>query len=517
MPRWPIQRLLLEQPEHKGRAVVLFAESARGLSVVNCSPTASGWGIRPGMPLAEARAFAGDSEKSLITERSVPAVDQAALCGLAVICQTYGPLVGLEESVPPESLLLDITGCAPHFGGEEGLSRNLRRDFVTQSCHVRIAIADTVGAAWAVAHFATAKNNPVSIIASGQHPAALRPLPIAGLRLPPKTLEILGKLDLRTIGQVERLPRSTLPSRFGDELRLRLDQAWGVAHELIAPVRLPEPVSAVWNLEEPVSGRPTLELISRELLSRILAELQPLRFGIRELESRFIGLADTFTLTLRLVHPSIDERHLWNLLSLEWERQEREFQRSNSIPRCLLEGVATVRLTVLDSAPLRVRQQTLFDMEPGQREEQSFRQLVERLGSRLGSTAVLQTRSVPDPQPELACEFVAWGDAPTNTTAGQPGAWDAFLARSRPLRLLHQPQLVQVLAATPDGPPHCLWWNDQQLIVTQVCGPERIATGWWREQDIQRDYYRVQTDQGPCLWIFRCLLTGAWFLHGSYE
>ncbi len=497
--------------------MVLFAESARGLSVVDCSPAALQWGIRAGMPLAEARSFSGISQEPLIAEQSVPVADHAALCSLAATGERYSPIVGLEECVPPESLLLDITGCAPHFGGEEGLSQRLRQDFAAQSCQVRIAVADTVGAAWAMAHFATTDRDPISLTASDRQPESLRSLPITALRLPARIIEILDKLDLRTIGQVERLPRSTLPSRFGDELQLRLDQARGIAHELIAPVRLPQPVSALWNFEGPVTGRQTLELVARELLGRILAELQPLRFGIRVLEFRFIGSADTLTLTLRMIHSTADERHLGNLLSLEWERQEMMFQRTDSAPRCLVEGVASVRVEVLESAPLRVRQQTLFDLEPGSRAEQSFGELVERLSSRLGIAAVLRSRPVPDPQPEMACEFVAWGAATAGTTAWPPSAWSASIARSRPFRLLPHPEPIQVIAAIPYGPPHRIRWNAQRLSVTRARGPERIAAGWWRERDVQRDYYRVETEQGPCLWLFRCLVTGDWFLHGLYE
>lgn len=469
------------------------------------------------MPLAEARSFSGISQDRLIAEQSVPVADHAALCSLTATCERYSPIVGLEERVPPESLLLDITGCAPHFGGEEGLSHRLWQDFAAQSCQVRIAVADTVGAAWAMARFATTNSDPISLTASDRQPESLRSLPIAGLRLSTRIIEILDKLDLRTIGQVERLPRSTLPSRFGDELQLRLDQARGIAHELIAPVRLPQPVSALWNFEEPVTDRQTLELVARELLGQILAQLQPLRFGIRVLESRFIGSADALTLTLRMIHSTADERHLGSLLSLEWERQEMMFQKTDSVPRCLVDGVASICVQVLESAPLRVRQQTLFDLELGSRGERSFGELVERLSSRLGIAAVLRSRPVPDPQPEMACEFVTWGDATVSTTALPPSEWNASIARSRPFRLLPHPEAIQVIAAIPYGPPHRILWNAQRLRVIRACGPERIATGWWRERDVQRDYYRVETDRGPCLWLFRCLITGDWFLHGLYE
>jgi len=67
------------------------------------------------------------------------------------------------------------------------------------------------------------------------------------------------------------------------------------------------------------------------------------------------------------------------------------------------------------------------------------------------------------------------------------------------------------------GLPHHLWWGNRQFQIARAWGPERIETGWWREVDIRRDYYRIETNHGDHLWIFRCLQTGGWFMHGAYE
>lgn len=547
LPRWPIQRLVGERPQLKDRALVLFAEAARGLQIVNCSDLATEWGISPGMPLAEARGLSSGPAKTgsmkstaaphgwpqnvsaqnvsphnaLLVEEYAPHTDRQVLEQLALACQTYAPLVGLEERDAPETLLLEITGCAPHFQGEEALALQLQNELLLDSYQTRIGVADTVGAAWAAAHYATSTARSTQIIPTGQQTSFLRPLPIQGLRLDLQILEVLEKLDVRTIQQVERLPRTTLPSRFGKQLQQRLDQAWGISHEPITAVRPRSAISANWNFEEPVTDPRAWELVSRELLNQILAELQPLRLGILELQSNYSGPADTFGFRLRLVQPAADQRHLWGLLQLEWERQQRGFEKSQTAPRCLTEGITSIQLVTMQSAPLRVRQQTLFELESGKKEKQAFRQLIERLGSRLGKPAVLRSHRVPDPQPELACEFQAWSECqevPTEMPAEFPtDAWDDLLTRSRPLRLLSPPEPLQVLAVQPDGPPYRIWRQGSPLQIVNTWGPERITTGWWREHGIYRDYYRAETQGGPQFWIFRCLLTGNWFLHGAYE
>ena len=98
---------------------------------------------------------------------------------------------------------------------------------------IQLALAGTVGAAWALAHTAT-----ISLVPAGDEEAALSGLPVAALRLPPDALERLEALGLRTIGDVLRLPRETLASRFGVILPQRLDQALGLLPETFVCERL---------------------------------------------------------------------------------------------------------------------------------------------------------------------------------------------------------------------------------------------------------------------------------------
>ena len=82
-----------------------------------------------------------------------PAADRAALEKLAAWCGRFSPLVGLDDSAAPDSLLLDVTGLAHLFGGEGSLAKRVVRDFAHRGLAVRVAVADTIGAAWAVSHF----------------------------------------------------------------------------------------------------------------------------------------------------------------------------------------------------------------------------------------------------------------------------------------------------------------------------------------------------------------------------
>ena len=51
--------------------------------------------------------------------------------------------------------------------------------------------------------------------------------------------------------------------------------------------------------------------------------------------------------------------------------------------------------------------------------------------------------------------------------------------------------------------------------VSIIEGPERIASGWWDNKEIQRDYFLAQSDQGQQMWVFRTL-DDSWYVHGYF-
>ena len=87
----------------------------------------------------------------------------------------------------------------------------------------------------------------------------------------------------------------------------------------------------------------------------------------------------------------------------------------------------------------------------------------------------------------------------------------------RPLCLWPEPVRIDVVALFPDGAPLRYFWAGAEFRVARWWGPERIETGWWRGEDIHRDYYVVMTDQGSRFWMFRRRDDGSWFLHGCFD
>jgi protein ImuB len=210
--------------------------------------------------------------------------------------------------------------------------------------------------------------------------------------------------------------------------------------------------------------------------------------------------------------PSLSLRHLADLVRLHVERL--------SIPAEI--AVVTVRAVLV--APLEFHQGEMFD-DGGASTERATAALVERLSSRLGEDSVLRPRLVPDPQPEFACTFEPWEkgvrtlfrldvDCPSERN-GRKRVLTPF-SPLRPPSLKTEPVAVEVMSVVPEGPPIRFRWGGRWHAVGQCWGPERIETGWWRGDDVRRDYYLIETKDGECYWLFRTQPDERWFFQAMY-
>ena len=131
-----------------------------------------------------------------------------------------------------------MTAIGVLFGGEEALAPAVLNELNELGYRACVAIADTVGAAWALAAASEATTTPWLVLPPGDT-AALAALPLSCLRLDAETLGLFAQLGLTRIEELLRLPRASLTSRFGERLLWRLDQLLGAAAETIVPHRPP--------------------------------------------------------------------------------------------------------------------------------------------------------------------------------------------------------------------------------------------------------------------------------------
>jgi protein ImuB len=452
------------------------------------------------MPLAEARA----SNRHLSVHEENPQRDVRALEKLAAWAERYSPIVGLEEGPAPECLLLDITGCAACFHGEDKLIQRVVRELSERGWIVRAAVADTIGAAWGLAHHVRS----FYVVPPGDTEKMLLPLPVAALRLPAEAVQTLAQLGIQNIRQLMELPRASLPAACGlarsakpqAAILQRLDQALGRLPELIVPCRFRPEVQARCSFEYPTDRRDFLHHALDQLLERVVAILSKRHRGARRLECWiYHEAALPEHADIDLVRPSRSPSHLGKLLRTRLEQVK------------IAEPVSALclRAPVVDVMP--ERQFDLFDPDEPAAEELAT--LIDHLVGRLGREAVTFARLVPDPQPEYACRFEPVAARGSAATVEAP-ALDIHAWFHRPLQVWPDPLPIEVMVS---GGPSRFRRAGQEYAVSRWWGPERIETGWWRGQDIHRDYYIVQTECGTRWWLFRRRDDGRWFLHGCFD
>lgn len=83
----------------------------------------------------------------------------------------------------------------------------------------------------------------------------------------------------------------------------------------------------------------------------------------------------------------------------------------------------------------------------------------------------------------------------------------------RPLELLSVPE-----PARWDRGRQALSWRGEQRKVRAVFGREALDTDWWKPRgaQLERDYFRVETDDGSELWLFSTP-AGATYVHGVFD
>ncbi|PWC36786.1 DNA polymerase [Azospirillum sp. TSO22-1] len=510
----------------------MAAERGR-LIVIATNRAAERAGVLPGVTLADARAV----EPGLTSFDADPAADAALLDRLAGWALRWTPWTAADG----DGLMLDVTGCAHLFGGESELARDVVERLGRAGFELRVAIADTPAAAWAVARYALTCPHPlplprcageggmpspaqrgregtraegrgegggtcVHIIPPHAQRHALDPLPMAALRLPSDTVAALDAVGLRRIGDLHGVPRATLAARFGAEPMRRLDQALGQLDEPVSPHRPVVPHSARLAFAEPISTPDDLACAVRHLLDTLCARLERSQEGARrlELEAHRIDRRPEDapqTLIIGTGRPVRAPAALMRLFAEKLERIEPGL------------GIEVMTLAAPVVGPLGAIQTGL----DGGGDDSGLGDLVDRLGNRLGPRSVLRLVPRASWLPERAVTGCPALGVPANQS--MPLLWPAD--RPRPVRLLAPPEPIEAVAPVPDDPPRMFRWRGVAHRVRRADGPERLESEWWRKHGDPRDYYRVEDSEGRRFWLFRQGLyrpdtAARWFLHGFF-
>lgn len=477
-------------PHLKDTLFVVAAPDHGRMRITAVCPSAQKQGISIGMAVTDARALVANIQV-LDDEQQLP---QQLLTGLGHWCIRYTPAVAVDL---PDGLLLDISGCTHLWGGEEKYVADIQSRLEGFGYTTRIAIAGTVGAAWALARYG---RQPIALVPPGEERTALMPLPPAALRLEFAIVERLQKLGLYAISHFINIGRSILRRRFGVGLLDRMDQAFGWKEEPIKPLQSIVPYQERLPCLEPIVTRSGIEIALQQLLNTLCERLAKEGKGLRNAvfkTYRVDGERQQIEIGTHL--PSQQAGHLFKLFELKIDQ---------------IEPALGIELFVLEAPTVenaRSSQEALWHNST--LNDTRLAELLDQLTGKMGKGIV--HRYLPDEHywPERSVREAK------DLSEKLIGNWRK--ERPRPVRLLNNPEPVEVAAPIPDYPPMHFRHKGKLHTIKKADGPERIESEWWISEGEHRDYYIVEDEAGVRYWLFRLgHYTGdkphRWFLHGFF-
>ena len=530
-PRLAAERLPRAEPQLAGRPLAVVEDRRGALLLASLTAAAEAAGLRRGMALGDARAIL----PALVTRPADAAGLARTRTALRRWAGRFTPWVAEEQ----EALVLDVTGCAALFGGEAGLVGRIAAEAAGFGFSLRLGLADTLGAAWAVARYAGASPLPVhagdaidqearatrsraqkrhrdrggpppvpaaagaavpGIVPPGATLAAIAGLPVAALRLEAEAVERLQALGIARVGTLAGLPRAAVARRFGPGLGRRLDQALGRTPEPVSPAP-PEPVFALrLGFPEPIGRSEDVLAGLDRLLPALAGRLRAAGKGARRVRLTLVRTDGTALVReAGLARPADRPERIRPLLALQLDAVDAGF------------GIETMRIEATAIEPVAPRQACAAVARPAGDDEDGLADLLGRIGIRLEAPVRLHPADSHIPE-KAATEMAAAFSEPARGWPAPPGP--------RPI-LLFPPEPVADGAGAP--PPRRFVWRRRPQRGVAVFGPERITPEWWLDDPAwrsgPRDYWRVETEEGTRLWLFEAKggeTGGGWFVHGLF-
>lgn len=440
---------------------VLVEKTAHGLRIAAVNDAACQQGVMAGLRFTDAKTRAPRLTYAEIDR----AGDRSALEALADWMIRFAPLVALDGD---DGVMLEITGCAHLYGGEEKMLGQISEQLKRNGLPALLGIASTQGAAWAIA-----RHQAGTCLADGNQRAGLAALPVAGLRLSSQALTLLRRFGLSQIGQLYEIDRKALARRFqsaqaAGAVLLRLDQALGLKADPLAPLRPVPARTARLHCPDPIASTDAVELGLKRLAIMLCDEMAKFGQGARGFQLHAFRVDGTVSsIMIATAQAQRKPCHVFELLNERLSDIDPGF------------GIDLLMLEAHRPGPMDMSAAALSgDLAANPTDTAAVSALVDRIRAKLGDDRVCVPTAFASHIPERAehkLRFV--GEA---LTAGASA--HAAATGPRPIRIFDPPERVDVLASVPDGPPVRFVWRRLTRRVVRADGPERIAPEWWRYQ-----------------------------------
>ena len=470
LPQLPLE-VFQQNPLPSPLVIEEIARNRRYVAYAN--QAAQECGIQRGSSIATAHSLIAGltvKQRDLIRE-------QQGLDHMAMLAYSFTSTVSIQK---PNQILMDIASSLRLFNGIDGLHQKLSQALTDTPFSAYVVYYDTAAGARLLANAKPLDNNHGQRCSDDE----LRQCPIIYLDITVDTKERLQSMGFHQVGELLDLPKDSLSKRFGKAFSDYLNYLSGDQPQLLANFKLPPQFDRRIDFVEELTHTEALlfpiKRLTHYLQSYLIARQLYVRSFVLTLTERF---QQQQSLVIQLSKPNYSAAHILNLI----QHQLNKIQ--------LTQPVIGVRLKAQWFCPLESDHQDLFKHHSTTHKDHY--QLVDTLRARLGRDAVHGLCINEDHRPEKAWQMSIPGEGKTVEYPGD----------KRPLWLLKQPQFL------PDKKGSPVYGEHLQLMK----GPERIETGWWDHQAVQRDYYIAAHSNGSLFWIFKDhQQQGKWYLHGLF-
>ncbi|MDR2340564.1 MAG: DNA polymerase IV [Deltaproteobacteria bacterium] len=246
---------VLDDPSLKGLPVIVGGTARRGV-VSTASYEARAFGVRSGMPTAEARARC---PQGIFLPGRMGRYRELSDMVMAIFLR-YTPLV---EPLSLDEAFLDVSGSEALFGPAVGIAERIRAEVREET---GLTISGGVATQKHIAKIASGLNKPdaLTVVPPGSELDFLWPLDLKKLWGAGKvTQDRMRARGLRTIGDLARLPEGYVASWLGEGGRHMWHLANARDFREVVPFREAKSVGAEETYGEDIRGG---EAVSRELL-----------------------------------------------------------------------------------------------------------------------------------------------------------------------------------------------------------------------------------------------------------
>lgn len=464
--------------------------------VTGATPEVLAAGVALGMPRREAEALA---PFATVLVRD-PGDEARRFEPVVAVIEDLVPRV---EVVSPGLVFVPVAGAARFYGGEEPLAARVAKE-LDRVCGGRrggeafLGVADGPFAArWAAATAPVGEPNIVEDTLT-----FLSSLDLSVLRESmggEEMIQTFRWLGVATLGDVARLPRDALATRFGNPGLLAHRLASG-EDRVPDPREIPPDLDVEMSFEDALETLDAVAFAGRNLAERMLSRLRPLGLAPHLVT---ISATSANGVTRERVWRSADPFTERALVDRVWW-QLKAWVESRGVPG----GISALGISPGDLSG-EGRQLGLLSDESSHIEAE---QALSRAQALVGPDRVLQGRAQGGRMPGERVSWSRWGEPETELERDREAPWPGATPAPSPALVPPRPEPIEV--EWEDGMPSRVRLGSRWEPVLTWSGPWRLNGRWWTGEAGVADRYQLVTSVGA----FLCVVAeGQAYLAGVYD